>query len=305
MEKWLRNFFLYLSQNRMMTRLAKKYGLRLGAARFVAGSSLEEAVEAIKALNEKGLAVTVDYLGEFIDNKADTVERVNQCIKMIEVISKEKLDAQLSVKLTSMGLDLSRELALENMKKILSKAEECQVFVTIDMEDYSRCQMTIDIFKELRQQYDYLGTVIQAYLYRAQQDIQDLKKLKPHLRLVKGAYKESPEVAFPVKKDVDENLIKLIKMHMLNGNYTAVASHDDRMIEETIKFVKEKNIPLSQFEFQMLYGIRPERQQELADKGYLMRVYLPYGTDWYGYFMRRLAERPANVWFVIKGLIKK
>lgn len=289
----------------MMTRLAKKYGLRLGAARFVAGSSLEEAVEAIKALNEKGLAVTVDYLGEFIDNKADTVERVNQCIKMIEVISKEKLDAQLSVKLTSMGLDLSRELALENMKKILSKAEECQVFVTIDMEDYSRCQMTIDIFKELRQQYDYLGTVIQAYLYRAQQDIQDLKKLKPHLRLVKGAYKESPEVAFPVKKDVDENLIKLIKMHMLNGNYTAVASHDDRMIEETIKFVKEKNIPLSQFEFQMLYGIRPERQQELADKGYLMRVYLPYGTDWYGYFMRRLAERPANVWFVIKGLIKK
>jgi len=305
MEKWLRNFFLYLSQNRMMTRLAKKYGLRLGAARFVAGSSLEEAVEAIKAINEKGLAVTVDYLGEFIDNKADTVERVNQCIKMIEVISKEKLDAQLSVKLTSMGLDLSRELALENMKKILSKAEECQVFVTIDMEDYSRCQMTIDIFKELRQQYDYLGTVIQAYLYRAQQDIQDLKKLKPHLRLVKGAYKESPEVAFPVKKDVDENLIKLIKMHMLNGNYTAVASHDDRMIEETIKFVKEKNIPLSQFEFQMLYGIRPERQQELADKGYLMRVYLPYGTDWYGYFMRRLAERPANVWFVIKGLIKK
>ncbi|MCM3585083.1 proline dehydrogenase family protein [Mesobacillus maritimus] len=305
MEKWLRNFFLYLSQNRMMTRLAKKYGLRLGAARFVAGSSLEEAVEAIKALNEKGLAVTVDYLGEFIDNKADTVERVNQCIKMIEVIRKEKLDAQLSVKLTSMGLDLSRELALENMKKILSKAEECQVFVTIDMEDYSRCQMTIDIFKELRQQYDYLGTVIQAYLYRAQQDIQDLKKLKPHLRLVKGAYKESPEVAFPVKKDVDENLIKLIKMHMLNGNYTAVASHDDRMIEETIKFVKEKNIPLSQFEFQMLYGIRPERQQELADKGYLMRVYLPYGTDWYGYFMRRLAERPANVWFVIKGLIKK
>jgi len=289
----------------MMTRLAKKYGLRLGAARFVAGSSLEEAVEAIKAINEKGLAVTVDYLGEFIDNKADTVERVNQCIKMIEVISKEKLDAQLSVKLTSMGLDLSRELALENMKKILSKAEECQVFVTIDMEDYSRCQMTIDIFKELRQQYDYLGTVIQAYLYRAQQDIQDLKKLKPHLRLVKGAYKESPEVAFPVKKDVDENLIKLIKMHMLNGNYTAVASHDDRMIEETIKFVKEKNIPLSQFEFQMLYGIRPERQQELADKGYLMRVYLPYGTDWYGYFMRRLAERPANVWFVIKGLIKK
>ena len=191
------------------------------------------------------------------------------------------------------------------MRRIMDAAKENNVFVTIDMEDYARCQKTLDIFKQLKTEYGNIGTVIQAYLYRTEKDIEDLNQYSPNLRLVKGAYKESPEVAFPEKKDVDENFKKIIKMHLLNGNYTAIASHDDAIINFTKEFTKANNIPNSQFEFQMLYGIMPERQLQLANEGYTMRVYVPYGTDWYGYFMRRLAERPANVAFVLKGMFKK
>jgi proline dehydrogenase len=305
MEQLMRNFFLFLSKNKMLTKLAKKYGLRFGAARFVAGETIKLAVNAIKGLNHKNLSVTIDYLGEFVDNEAEANEMADNSIEAIKAIGREKLDSQLSLKMTSMGLDISDEVVLRNMRRILEAAKENGVFVTIDMEDYSRCQKTLDIFKQLRSEYDNIGTVIQAYLYRTVQDMEDLNKYKPNLRLVKGAYKESPEVAFPDKKDVDENFKKIIKMHLLNGNYTAVATHDDAMIEYTKEVVKEHSIPNDQFEFQMLYGIRPERQEELVKEGYKMRVYVPYGNDWYGYFMRRLAERPANVAFVLKGILKK
>ncbi|KYD29447.1 proline dehydrogenase [Geobacillus sp. NFOSA3] len=305
MEQLMRDFFLFLSKNKTLTKLAKKYGLRFGASRFVAGETIAQAVEVIKQLNKKGLAVTVDYLGEFVDNEKEANEMANHCIEAIEAIGREKLNSQLSLKMTSMGLDISDELVMRNMRRILDTAKQHGVFVTIDMEDYSRCQKTLDIFKQLKKEYDNVGTVLQAYLYRTVSDIEDLKDYHPNLRLVKGAYKESPEVAFPDKKDVDENFKKIIKMHLLNGNYTAVATHDDAIIEYTKQLVKEYNIPNSQFEFQMLYGIRPERQEQLAREGYTMRVYVPYGTDWYGYFMRRLAERPANVAFVLKGIFRK
>lgn len=194
---------------------------------------------------------------------------------------------------------------MENMRRVLTAAKKHNVFVTIDMEDFTRCQKTIDIFKKLREEFgDVIGTVLQAYLYRTMDDIQDLNQYKPNLRLVKGAYKESTEVAFPEKRDVDENMKKIIKQHLLNGNYTAVASHDDQMIEYTKQLAEEHDISWDQFEFQMLYGIRTEKQKEIAEEGYTMRIYVPYGTDWYGYFMRRLAERPANVAFVLKGMFK-
>lgn len=305
MEQLMRNFFLFLSKNKILTKLAKKYGLRFGAARFVAGETIKLAVNAIKGLNQKNLSVTIDYLGEFVDNEAEANEMADNSIEAIKAIGREKLDSQLSLKMTSMGLDISDEVVLHNMRRILEAAKENGVFVTIDMEDYSRCQKTLDIFKQLKSEYDNIGTVIQAYLYRTVQDMEDLNQYNPNLRLVKGAYKESPEVAFPDKKDVDDNFKKIIKMHLLNGNYTAVATHDDAMIEYTKEVVKEHNIPNDQFEFQMLYGIRPERQEELVKEGYKMRVYVPYGNDWYGYFMRRLAERPANVAFVLKGILKK
>nr|WP_304216024.1 proline dehydrogenase [Fredinandcohnia onubensis] len=305
MEQILRNFFLFLSKNKAFTKIARKYGLRFGAARFVAGETINLAVKKIKELNAKGLAVTIDYLGEFVDSIEEANLMADGSIEAIKAIGREKLNAQLSLKMTSMGLDISDEVVMNNMRRILDAAKQNDVFVTIDMEDFSRCAKTIEIFKELRKDYDNVGTVIQAYLYRTVQDIEDLNKYHPNLRLVKGAYKESPEVAFPDKKDVDENFKKIIKMHLLNGNYTAVASHDEAMIQYTKELVKEHNISHDQFEFQMLYGIRSERHEELVKEGYTMRVYVPYGTDWYGYFMRRLAERPANVAFVLKGVFGK
>ncbi|XJZ26843.1 proline dehydrogenase family protein [Bacillota bacterium Lsc_1132] len=305
MEQALKNFFLFLSKNKSLTKAAKKYGLRFGASRFVAGETISQAIQVIKELNSKGLGVTIDYLGEFVDHEAEAIERTNQSIEAIKAIGREKLNSQLSLKMTSMGLDISDELVMKNMRRILDAAKEHNVFVTIDMEDFSRCQRTLDIFRQLKMEYDNVGTVLQAYLYRTQRDVEDLNEYKPNLRLVKGAYKESPEVALPDKKEVDENYKKIIKMHLLNGNFTAVATHDEAMIDYTKKFVKENAISNDQFEFQMLYGIRPERQLELVNEGYKMRVYVPFGTDWYGYFMRRLAERPANVAFVLKGLLKK
>ena len=305
MENIMRNFFLFLSRSKILTRSAKKYGLRFGAARFVAGETIEQAVAVIKDLNRKGLKATVDYLGEFVDNEREADKMLDNCIKAIEVIGREKLDSQISLKLTSMGMDLSNDIVMANMKRIMEKAKENHVFVTIDMEDYDRCEKTLRIFKQFRSEYDNIGTVIQAYLFRAIQDMKDLDEYAPSLRLVKGAYKESPKVAFPDKPDVDENYKNIIRMHLLHGHYTAVATHDYAIIEFTKQFVKENEIPNDQFEFQMLYGIRTERQLELAKEGYTMRVYVPYGTDWYGYFMRRLAERPANVSFVLKGMLKK
>lgn len=305
MEKLLRNFFLFLSNNKLLKNLAKKFGLKLGASRFVAGQTLEEAVEVIKGLNEQGLAVTVDYLGEFVESEEETRTITNHCIKTIEAIRKENLDAQLSIKLTSLGLDLSEELLKENLLNLLNTARNNNVFVTIDMEDFSRCDQTLRLYKQLKKEYTDLGTVLQAYLYRTEKDIKSLVDYQASLRLVKGAYKEPEEVAFPDKKDVDDNFKKLIRYYLDNGYYTAIATHDDAIIEDAIQYIKEKNIPQEKFEFQMLYGIRTERQLQLAGEGYKVRVYVPYGTDWFGFYMRRLAERPANVWFALKNLFKR
>lgn len=301
----MRNFFLFLAKNKWLTKLAKRYGLRFGAGRFVAGATLESSITAIKRLNEKGMPVTIDHLGEFVDNEQEAAEMTEHCIKAIKAISKEKLDSQLSLKMTSMGLDISDELVLSNMRKIMETAKKHNVFITIDMEDYTRCEKTLEIFKQLKSEYDNISTVIQAYLYRSLEDVQSLDEYHPNLRLVKGAYKEPETVAYPEKSDVDNNFKKLIETHLLNGNYTAVATHDDAIIQYTKDLVEKHNIPYDQFEFQMLYGIRVERQDQLMQEGYKMRIYVPYGNDWYGYFMRRLAERPANVLFVLKGVFGK
>ncbi len=289
----------------MFTKLARKYGLRFGAGRFVAGETMQNTAKVIQQLNEKGMDVTIDHLGEFVDNEDEAKQRTEECIEAIRVISEQNLNSQLSLKLTSMGLDISEELVMKNMRTILDAGKKYNVFVTIDMEDYERCEKTLEIFKQLKSEYELIGTVLQAYLYRTVEDIEELDQYSPNLRLVKGAYKESPKVAFPEKKDTDDNFKKIIKMHLLNGNYTAVATHDDEMIEYTKQLEKEHNISRDQFEFQMLFGIRTERQEELIKEGYRMRVYVPYGDDWYGYFMRRLAERPANVAFVAKGVFGK
>ncbi|XNN69695.1 proline dehydrogenase family protein [Bacillus pumilus] len=305
MESVTRNFFLFLSKSSLLNHIARNWGSAVASKKIIGGKDFESAISVIKRLNDQGMAVTVDHLGEFVTKAEIANERTDECIQTIQRIAEAKLNSHVSLKMTSLGLDIDDDLVYRNMKRILDTAEKHRIMVTIDMEDEQRCQKTLDIFKEMKSQYEYVSTVLQAYLYRTEKDLDDLNELQPFLRLVKGAYKESAEVAYPNKKDVDQNYKKLIEKQLLTGNYTAIATHDDQMIEFTKNIVKKHNIPTNQFEFQMLYGMRSETQQALVKEGYQMRVYTPYGREWYGYYMRRLAERQANIAFALKGMTKK
>ena len=305
MESVTRSFFLFLSKNKRLNQLAKAKGSHFAAGKIIGGTDFSSSIACIKALNDQGLSVTVDHLGEFVDSPAVAAERTEECIETIKMIHSQKLDSHVSLKLTSLGLDINRELVVKNMTRILETAEQYGIMVTIDMEDVTRCQATIDLFKQFKEQYEHISTVLQAYLYRTEQDLAQLSKLKPFLRLVKGAYKESPRHAFSDKADVDTNYMKLIEQSLLAGNYTGIATHDENIIEFTKAMQRKHWISMNQFEFQMLYGMRATLQQELVKQGYRVRIYVPYGIDWYGYFMRRLAERPANITFAFKGLTQK
>lgn len=304
MELLMRNMFQSLGKSRTANRLAKKYGLRFGAARFVAGETIQQSIDAVRGLNQDGRVATLDHLGEFVFSEAEALESADMCIQTLDAIANSGVTSNLSLKMTSLGLDISRDLCVSNMRRILDRALMYGNFVRIDMEDYAHCQISLDIYRELRKDYDNVGIVIQAYLFRTMQDMDDLHKLGANLRLVKGAYKESPQVAFPEKSAVDDNYKKIIQKHLLNGHYTAIASHDEAIINFTKDFAKKNGILGDQFEFQMLYGICEELQKQLVKEGYRVRIYVPYGVDWFGYFMRRLAERPANVWFVLKNMFK-
>ncbi|WP_394295504.1 proline dehydrogenase family protein [Halalkalibacterium ligniniphilum] len=299
----LKSFFTFLSHNRTMNQLAKKWGLKLGASQVVAGTTIEEAIARVNDLNQKGLFCTLDHLGEFVNSRQEAIEATDYCIRTLEQIAQTGVNCNLSLKLTQLGLGIDDRFCLENMQRIMKTASSLDIFVRIDMEDYSHCQQTLDILAELRKTYSNIGTVIQAYLYRAEEDVQALAGVP--LRLVKGAYKESANVAMQQKKDIDENFFSLIKLHLSSGAYTAIATHDHRIIERVKKYTKENKIPCSQFEFQMLYGFRVNLQEELVKEGYQMRVYVPFGIDWFGYFMRRLAERPQNVAFALRGFFSK
>ncbi|WNR46276.1 proline dehydrogenase [Paenibacillus roseipurpureus] len=304
MELIMRNMFQSLGKSRSANRLAKKYGLRFGAARFVAGETIAQSIAAVRSLNQSGRVATLDHLGEFVFSEEEALESAAMCLQTLDAIAESHVTSNLSLKMTSLGLDISKELCMQSMRRILDRAKQYGNFVRIDMEDYAHCQVSLDIYRELRQEYDNVGIVIQAYLYRTEQDIADLGAIGANLRLVKGAYKESPSVAFPEKSDVDKNYVNIIQKHLLGGHYTAVASHDKAIIDFTKDFVKQHGISNDQFEFQMLYGICDDLQNQLVKEGYRVRVYVPYGVDWFGYFMRRLAERPANVWFVLKNMFK-
>jgi proline dehydrogenase len=306
MEQLMRNSLLFLSKNKLANNIAQRYGLRFGAGRFVAGETIPAAIQAVRELNKSGIKATLDHLGEFVFSEEEAVLSADYCIETLDAIEYAGVDSNLSLKMTQLGLDISRELCMRNMRRILDRAHQYNSFVRIDMEDCAHNEISIDIFKELQGKYGKtLGLVIQAYLYKSGNDIDELNLFKPNIRLVKGAYKESAEVAFPDKEDVDKNFIQIIEKHLLYGNYAAIATHDIKIIQHVKQFVRNHHIPHSQFEFQMLFGICTEVQQELAKEGYTMRVYVPYGIDWYGYFMRRLAERPANVGFVVKSMFRR
>jgi proline dehydrogenase len=303
----MRKVVLTLASNPLVNRLVSAYGMKLGAARFVAGETMEETVTKVKALNKKGLVVTLDLLGESVTTRHEAEAATQAAIDSYEVIQREKLDSNVSVKLTQLGLDIDESFCLEQMDRIVAKAKETNNFVRIDMEDSPRVDATIRIFNTLLERYgrEHIGLVIQSYLYRSEEDVRKLGEKKVNLRIVKGAYKEPKEVAYPDKKDVDRMYRKLVEIHLKNGCYTAVATHDEAIIQWMKRFAADHNIPRNQFEFQMLYGIAERLQLALVQEGYKVRVYTPYGKDWYPYFSRRIAERPANALFVLKSFFRK
>ncbi|KIL51856.1 proline dehydrogenase family protein [Jeotgalibacillus soli] len=304
-EETMRAFFTFLAKNKPLIKTANKVGMELGGSSFVGGETIDETVEQVKKFNEDGIYVTIDCLGEFIHDSSDAEEITKQCIEAIHAINEHELKGQVSLKLFSVGLELGEETVLKNMKRILEEAKQFDVFVTINMEEYKNCGKIIDVFKKLRAEYDNVGIALQANLYRTETDVEKLNEFSPVIRFVKGAYKESGDVDIDDKDTVDENYKKLVKTHLLNGNYTQVATHDDDIIQYVKNLVKKHDIPNDQFEFQMLQGMRDERQKELAKEGYKMVVYVPYGKDWYTYFMKRLAERPANIGFTLKSMVRR
>ncbi|MBA4495525.1 proline dehydrogenase family protein [Paenactinomyces guangxiensis] len=302
-----RKAVLTLAGNRAVTSLVSKYGMKWGAARFVAGETLDQTIETVKKINADGLLVTLDHLGESVSNREEALEATQAALDIFDAIEESGVISNVSVKLTQLGLDIDKDFCLENMDRITAKAKEKNNFVRIDMEDSPRLQVTIDIFNTLVDKYgkEHIGLVIQSYLYRSENDVLALGKKNVNLRIVKGAYKEPAEVAFPNKKDVDDNYVKLVKLHLQNGCYTAIATHDETIINLLKDWLKEKQIPDNLYEFQMLYGVRNELQRQLVREGYKVRVYTPYGKDWYPYFTRRIAERPANALFVLKSFFQK
>lgn len=306
----LRKFLLYLSAATWARNLVTKWGFaRRAALRFVAGETQDAAFDVVRNLNEKGLHVTLDYLGESVAKADDTIEVVSTYQELARRIKAEGLNSDLSLKPTHLGLDISEELCFENLRQILTTAKANDVSIRIDMESSKHTDLTLRIYRALRDEhgFDNLGTVIQAYLFRSEADMKALAAEGAHIRIVKGAYLESPSIVYAEKADVDANFIKLADQYLLAGPpaYLAIATHDENMITAAEKTIREHNIPANQYEFQMLYGIRPTRQEEIAKAGHLMRVYVPFGEAWYPYFVRRLAERPANVWFFAKSFFSR
>jgi proline dehydrogenase len=305
MEAIMKSALLYLSTSEGFKNFLTKFkSFNSVTHRFVAGEEILEAVEAIKQLNAKQISATFDHLGESISSEAETREEVREYQRLIDSIVEYSLDSNVSVKLTQLGLDIDKELCYHNTHAIVEAAKQNQNFVRIDMEDSTKTDATFEIFKRLRSEFDNVGIVVQSYLYRTEKDIEELVELGARIRLCKGAYKEPEAVAFPDKADVDQNYIKLMKMLLPSGIYHGIATHDPNMIDATKRFAREAGISPDQFEFQMLYGVRRDLQESLVKEGWRMRVYVPYGKFWYPYFMRRLAERPANVWFILKNMMK-
>ncbi|HEX8028772.1 MAG TPA: proline dehydrogenase family protein [Vicinamibacterales bacterium] len=296
-----------LAQVNTLQRLASRYGMAPGsgfARRFIAGESVEEAVAAVSDLPGKGLALTLDYLGESVSSAAAADAAAAEYVQIISAIVASGVERNISLKLTQLGLDVDRATAVDNMRRILEPADANGFFVRIDMENSPYTDATLSILETLWQQgHRSVGTVIQSYLKRSAADIQRLNALGARVRLVKGAYKEPKTVAFQRKSEVDAAFVELMHLLLDEGTYPAIATHDPQMIAETKAYAKSKGYSNDRFEFQMLYGIRRDLQTSLVKEGYRVRVYVPFGKQWYPYFMRRLGERPANVAFVLRGVL--
>jgi proline dehydrogenase len=304
----IRKSLLWLSEQPRVFQFVRTNSLaRHFASRFVAGESVDTAVDAAKAINTKGITASLDLLGESITRDSEATAARDTYLQMLDRIAETRVNANVSLKLTQMGFDIGEDLCLANMRLILDKAKALTTFVRLDMESSAYTQRTLDFFTQtLFPAYGGVtGVVIQSCLRRSPGDIDKLIELKARVRLCKGAYLEPPDVAFPDKADVDRSYVQLMKQLLKHGNYPGLATHDERIIAEAKDFVKREGIPPSRFEFQMLYGVRRDLQEQLRREGYNMRVYIPFGTQWYPYLMRRLAERPANIAFIMGSVVRE
>ena len=302
-----RSALIWLSRQEGLKDFATRFRyFKKITTRFVAGDTIDETIPIIRQLNAENCTASFDHLNESVGSAAEAENEVAEYQTILAKIDETKIRSNVSIKLTQFGLGLDPELAYHNARRVVEDAHRRGNFVRVDMEDSSATQPTIDIFKRLRGEFDLntVGIVLQSYLYRTFADAQELIKIPARIRICKGAYLEPPEVAFPDKKDVDANYIKVMQLLLSSGIYHGIATHDPKMIDATIDFAKREGIGKEKYEFQMLYGVRRDLQRQLARDGFNLRIYVPYGKHWYPYFMRRLAERPANVWFVLKNLAK-
>jgi proline dehydrogenase len=301
----LRSLILAAADSPPLQRLVQKYGFRLGAARFVAGETLDDAVAVLRRLNESGLLTNTTLLGEGVRDEAETQEVVAVYREVLDRIHVEGLRTNLAVKLTHLGLSIDEELARRNVAELVAHASQRGNFVRIDMEESRHVDATLRIYRSLRESgHENVGTVLQSYLFRSEDDLASLLPLAPNLRLVKGAYLEPAEIAYPRKADVDAAYVRLLETSLGADGFTAIATHDETLIDHAVAFTSERGIPKERFQFQMLYGVRPRLQLDLVRRGYDVLVATPYGPEWYRYLMRRLAERPANLLFLLRNLVR-
>jgi proline dehydrogenase len=301
----MRSGILAAADSPRVQRVVQKHGMRLGAARFVAGETLNDCVRVLRSLNERGLAANTTLLGEGVRDEQEAGAVVAEYQTVISRLVDEGLRANVALKLTHLGLELDEEVAYANVRRLVEHARGLGSFIRIDMEQSAFVDATLRIYRRLREAgLDNVGTVLQAYLYRSEDDLAGLLPLRPNLRLVKGAYLEPAEIAHPRKSDVDAAYIRLLEASLAGGGFTAIATHDERIIEHAIRFAEEHDIAHDRFQFQMLYGVRPRLQQDLAARGFQVLVATPYGPEWYPYLMRRLGERPANMLFFVRNLLR-
>lgn len=302
-----RSALIWLSGQEGLKDFATRFGFfKKLTTRFVAGETIDEVIPYIREINRENCTASFDHLNESVDNANEAKKEVEEYLQILKRIDETRIRSNVSIKLTQFGLDLDPELAYNNARRVVLDAQQRGNFVRVDMEGSNVTQTTIDIFKRLRSEFGLndVGIVLQSYLRRTYDDARELVKLPARIRICKGAYNEPPEVAFPDKKDSDDNYVKVMQLLLSSGVYHGIATHDPKMIDATIDFATREGIGKEKFEFQMLYGIRRDLQRQLARDGYNMRIYVPYGKHWYPYFMRRLAERPANIWFVMKNVFK-
>ena len=300
-----RRIILGAATNRRVRTFVNRYGMRLGGERFVAGTTLDEAVPVLRRLNRQGLLTNTTLLGEHVEDEAAARRVVESYAEILERIAAEGLRTNVALKLTHLGLDFGEEVAYANVEEVVRTAAGLGNFIRIDMEESRWVDATLRIYRRLREAgHEKVGTVLQAYLYRTPDDLESLLDLRPNLRLVKGAYLEPDTVAYPLKRDVDEAFRHLLGRALSGCSYVGVATHDERLIQEAIDLALRDGVGLDRFQFQLLYGVRPNLQQALVRRGYSVLVATPFGPEWYPYLMRRLAERPANVLFVARNLLR-